>query len=306
METNKKIHQIYDKMFKKILTLSSTAVINMINGLFHTDYPIDSTITYNWTEFEDDALRKVLADTIITINGIHSYHMEAQMTVNDSIIFRVFDYGYRHASLNHQQQENSCILTFPEPQIIYLYAEKEIPAEYVLILDFGTQGSFEYKVPTFNYLKVSMEELNRRHLAPLIPFSLLRLQCVLKRERTPETLLQLKHLIQNDIIRSINKNLEAGNITLNDAIRLQSLTHMLYNYLYAHYEEMEELNAIIDESLMLDIDIIEKQYQQEIDSIEKQHQQNINVLENALAEKEQEILRLKQQLEASQPNMPNS
>lgn len=35
----KMIYQIYDKMFKKILTLSSTAVINLINGLFETNYP---------------------------------------------------------------------------------------------------------------------------------------------------------------------------------------------------------------------------------------------------------------------------
>ena len=67
------IHQIYDKIFKKILTLSSTAVINLINGLFQTNYPTDSTIKYNWTEFENDQLRRVLADTILTINDINSY-----------------------------------------------------------------------------------------------------------------------------------------------------------------------------------------------------------------------------------------
>ena len=70
---------IFDKMFKRILTLSTKAVINLINGLFGTDYLEDSKNTYNWTEFEDDNLRKTLADTIITINDMYSYHMEAQM-----------------------------------------------------------------------------------------------------------------------------------------------------------------------------------------------------------------------------------
>lgn len=92
------IYQIYDKIFKKILTLSSKAVINLINGLFETDYPLDSTIRYNWTEFTDDKLKRILADTILTINDIHSYHMEAQMTKDDSIIFRVFEYGFSHAN----------------------------------------------------------------------------------------------------------------------------------------------------------------------------------------------------------------
>lgn len=80
------IYQIFDKVFKKVLTLSTRAVVNLINGLFEVDYPLDSTITYNWTEFEDDSLKRILADTIITINGKYSYHLEAQME-KDNCIF---------------------------------------------------------------------------------------------------------------------------------------------------------------------------------------------------------------------------
>ncbi|MCI7790173.1 MAG: hypothetical protein MR531_05280 [Lachnospiraceae bacterium] len=68
---------IYDKIFKKVLTLSSKAVINFINGLFETQYSTDAKVTYNWTEFHDDNLKRILADTIITIDGCHSYHIEA-------------------------------------------------------------------------------------------------------------------------------------------------------------------------------------------------------------------------------------
>ena len=51
-----RIVHIYDRMFKKILTLSARAVIGLINGLFGTEYPPDSTITYNWTEHHDEHL----------------------------------------------------------------------------------------------------------------------------------------------------------------------------------------------------------------------------------------------------------
>ncbi|MCM1180196.1 MAG: hypothetical protein NC347_08075, partial [Clostridium sp.] len=108
-----KITQIYDKTVKKILTLSSTAVVNLINGLFDTDYPLDSTITYNWTEFTNDNLKRILADTILTINGKNSYHIEAQMEKDETIIFRVFEYGYRHAETNRILEDATCILPFP-------------------------------------------------------------------------------------------------------------------------------------------------------------------------------------------------
>lgn len=91
------ISHIYDKIFKKILTLSNQAVIGLINGLFHTDYPPDSTITYNWTEHLDDDLNRTIADTILTINHTYAYHLEAQMYGDEEIELRVFDYGYRHA-----------------------------------------------------------------------------------------------------------------------------------------------------------------------------------------------------------------
>ena len=57
----------------------------------------------------------------------------------------------------------------------------------------------------------------------LIPFALLKLRETMKKERTPEKLEMLKKLIQDDIIGSIDSNLEAGNITMDDARKLKRL-----------------------------------------------------------------------------------
>ena len=66
-------------------------------GIFDTQYPLDSKITYNWTENHDDDLKKTIADRIITINDRVSYHFEAQIGEDEEMQFRVFDYGYHHA-----------------------------------------------------------------------------------------------------------------------------------------------------------------------------------------------------------------
>lgn len=65
--------------------------------LFYTDYPSDSFVSYNWTEFHNDKLKRIHADTIITINGKYCYHIEAQTYDDGTIVFHVFEYGYRHA-----------------------------------------------------------------------------------------------------------------------------------------------------------------------------------------------------------------
>lgn len=64
------ITQIYDKLFKKILTLFNVALTNLINGLFGTDYPPDSKITYNGTESENKELNP--------LSCRHDYHRRLQ------------------------------------------------------------------------------------------------------------------------------------------------------------------------------------------------------------------------------------
>ncbi len=260
----KTIYHIYDKVFKKILTLSSTAVTGLINGFFDTDYPPESIITYNWTEFQDESLRRTLADTIITINGTHSYHIEAQITEEAEIVFRVFDYSYSHAKNHASNSRAGCELIFPEPKIIYLCSTKHTPDVYTLTLNFGSHGHFTYQVTTFKFLETSLAELNRKKMIILIPFQLLRLQDTLSKKRSKDNLEELKSLIQNDIIGSIETNLTLGNITMEDAIRLRRLTHQLYDHIYSHYEEMEEINMLSDQSLMFDIDYMEERHEKEL------------------------------------------
>ena len=283
------IYQIFDKTFKKILTLSATAVINLINGLFGTDYPKDSTISYHWTEFEDDQLRRILADTILTINELDSYHIEAQMYEDGDIVFRVFAYGYQYAERNRTSDEGRYILKFPEPKIIYLYANGKIPETFSLDLDFGTQGHFIYQVSTFNFMETTLDELNQKKLVILIPFQLLKLRKLLEKDRCQENLNALQNLIQNDIIGSIETNLKLGNISMDDGRRLRHLTKKLYDHIYAHYSEMEVLNEMTDESLLLEYDIIEKEHEKALAEKDKVIQEKDDALQekdNALQEKD--------------------
>ena len=312
-----KIVTIYDKVFKKILTLSSKAIINLINGLYETDYPLDSTITYNWTEFEDDNLKKILADTIITINGKNSYHLEAQMTKDDDIVFRVLEYGFSHANRSKNTSVNEII--FPEPMIIYLYSEGKIPDEYSINLIFGEQGSFEYKVKVFKYLETTLEEINKKKMIVLIPFQLLKLRKLINKARTPENIEQLRRLFKCDIMETIEENYKLGNITYNDAHKLMRMSKLLYNHIYSDYEELEDLEEMTDESIMFDIDYVEKELEVQIEkrlteqvtarvteqvtarvteqvTAQVTEQVTAQVTEQITAQKDEEIARLKEQI----------
>lgn len=282
------VYQIYDRIFKRLFSLSSKAVVNMINGLFSTDYKPDSVVTYPGTEHIKGDLSEVFADIYVTINGVHTYHLEAQMTEDKSIIFRVFEYGYLYA--NRNREDNT--LYFPEPKILYLYSEKDIPEYLTLQLHFPNQGVMDYKISTFDFIKTTTEELNQKKLVLLIPFQLLKLRKILEKDRSEENLKRLKILLLDDILKPIEANLKAGNIELADAEYLKDLTHKLYNHLYAHYYEMVSggVNSMVEDMMVLDSErIIAQLTKQVTEEVTKQVTEEVT---KQITEKNKEMIRL--------------
>ena len=284
----KEIHHIYDKAFKRILTLSDKAVINLINGLFGTDYPTNSKITYNWTEHEDKDLKRTLFDSILTINDRDIYHIEAQITEDEEIVFRVFEYGFGHAYKNRTFDNGMETMIFPRPCIVYLDEGKKdkIPDEYTLVLKFEDQGEFSYKVPVFKLQNISLQELNDKKLIALLPFLLLKLRKKIERIRSKENMEELQRLVVNDIIYTIRKNEEVGNLSSIDAINLIDLTSKLYMQIYAKYKEMGEFTMrLFDQSMELAGDKYEKSVEEleeenaELKDIIRDLQQQIKTLQ---------------------------
>ena len=255
------IHHIYDKAFKRVLTLSEKTVINLINGLFDTDYPTNSKITYNWTEHEDKDLKRTLADSILTINGRDSYHIEAQMTEDEEIVFRFIEYGFGHAFRNRTFISGGEKMVFPRPCILYLDEGRKdkLPDEYTLIMQFENQGEFAYKVPVVKLQNMSAAELNNKKLIALLPFQLLKLRKKIENLRTKENSEELQKLVANDIIELIQMNEDVGNISHTDALNLIDLTRKLYMKIYSKYKELEEFTVrLYDQSMELAGDKYEK------------------------------------------------
>jgi hypothetical protein len=254
-EKSKKMPQIYDKILKRILTLSSMAVVNLINGLFKTNFPPDSKLEYNWTEAINNELGKTIADTILTIyvgNEKHLFHIEVESSTDDtndfSIVLRVFEYSYRHAVKHSQDGKDRITLDFPTPRIILLEHNRNSPDEVILELNFGTQGRFEYKVPTIKFLDYNIDELNAQHMGTLAPLYLLKLHQQIKKAieqgKDRETMRQhakaLRDLINDGILNAINENKTAGYINSYDVYVLVGLVEQLYDYLYGEIQEFED------------------------------------------------------------------
>ena len=270
--------QIYDRIFKRIFSLSDTAIINLINGLFFRNFPLGSKISYLIKEFIKLNLESRFADMFITISDTYTFHLEAQITYDNIIVLRVFEYSFYYAM---SVQKNPNFLHFPEPVIIYLNHQKNIPEESILHISFGSQGSFDYHVKNFVYPKHSIEELNKRKMAILIPFQILRLRSLIETQypgntasRTnfnPEKFSQLQDSIRHDIMNSIHTNLSLGNITSDDASQLLELTNLLYEHIADLKKKTK--GAVVEMKPLLPgaIELPNDKYRFRIDELEKEN-----------------------------------
>jgi len=268
--TNDTISQIFDKILKRILlSLSTASIIDLINGMFSENFPRDSNITYNHTEDIDGNLKKTVADIIITLQyegRVRRFHMEGQINDDDTIVIRVFEYGFRDA-LRHQTTEgNKITLPFPTPVIIFLEHSETTPDEVSLELDFGERGKIEYPVRAIKFLNYTVEELCDNKMIILLPLYLLKLRREVenakRRKHQKEAMLQqsakkLKELIDNSILPAITDNEKVGNITHSDAFELIKLLSRLYDYLYGGIVEFQEEEAklMLSDILVLEYDV---------------------------------------------------
>ena len=100
----------------------------------------------------------------------------------------------------------------------------------------------------------------------------------------------------NDIISTIRKNEEVGNLSSIDAINLIDLTSKLYMQIYAKYKEMGEFTMrLFDQSMELAGDKYEK-------SVEELEEENIQ-LKTEISKMKDIICDLQQQIKTLQENL---
>ena len=219
------------------------------------------------------------------------------LSVNDESYDTILAGKCQFAHANTERTGDT--LVFPEPKVLYLYSEKEIPQYLTLHLIFGKQGRFDYQISTLNFIKTPTEELNQKKLILLIPFQLLKLRHLLTKDRSPQNLDRLKKLILNDILKPIEDNCESGNIEASDAASLKELTLKLYDHLYAHYYEMINggVNSMVNDVLELESDKIiariRAEFADELEQTKEQLEEAREETEQAKAEAEKtkEIIR---------------
>jgi hypothetical protein len=232
---------IFDRIFRELLHLSNRAIISFINGLFQTRYPLDSAVEALSTQTVDEGLRLRTSDTMLLINGV-TYHIEVQTTFRTSMTIRVFEYGLAHGVGKKTLDGGIRTIVFPQPRIIYLTTGGETPKKQTLRLQFPSGFVYDYEVETFNPLEHSVEELEERGMALLLPFYVMKMRDqVIKADAAGRRKLSAEMNTLLDKVDEAVKNCKRkGQIDEQDAYDIMQDLDCLLTELYGGYKEFAE------------------------------------------------------------------
>jgi predicted transposase/invertase (TIGR01784 family) len=267
---------VFDLLLKQLLHLSNKAVISFINGIFNKKYPMDSTVEFLSTETVSKKLRSLMSDTRVNINN-DTYIIEGQIRFDGEMMIRVFEYGY-YSGLTDKTFENGIRTVKIAPAIvIYWQGAASTPEKQTLRLKFPDGFSHTYEVETFTPLTHRVKELEKKGLAILLPFYVLKLRKQIERAKTSAERKKLSGEMQtllDELIETVDNCKRKGTIEDADIPDILGGLERLFKELYGKYKEFVEDDSMLKDRLDFYLD-------ERIGRIEEQ--KSLKIAKNMLA-----------------------
>ena len=263
---SRKTAKLFDLMFKSIIKgASSSAIVHLINGIYKKNYPLDTSVKIEPTEFvkehpKSGKLEKIVSDIIVTLSGENfrdTYLMEAQIDDDVEMSLRIFNYSI-FAALEGRTISNDgsdMQIDMPAPAVIFWESSKSKDIISIRIR-FPNKRVVVYKVPVFKVLEHSISELEG--MALLLPFYILKIRKELRRKNMDSAKRKaLSKELENYVIeidRILKRCKENSYITSRDAAMLFRRLLYMNMELYGQYPEFKEVDMTLKDLADTDID----------------------------------------------------
>ncbi|MDR1446652.1 MAG: hypothetical protein LBI90_07155 [Treponema sp.] len=271
-------HNVFDKVFKRLILSSKGAVIHLINGLFGTNYPLDSSIEYPNTEFITEQMKHLYSDILIVIGGIHQYHLEAQIQDDKNMALRIFEYGFQYALRNKTDFKGLLTISMPRSCIIYLTPGIKKTKQPAFRLLFPDGSTHIYKVRAFYLLNHEIRELEEQKMVILLPFYILKLRKAAEKAGNHEKLQELSREaanMVNEILKTAERSEKSGILNAEELHLLTELLDRLYNEVYRKDIEFKEADMRLQDIIMTRVEEAEARKEAEMEELTKERVREI-------------------------------
>lgn len=275
LDSRKIGNKLWDIIMKSIAAHAPNQFLPLIQEIFCQEYPQNTSIDFLSTEYptysksKEQYLSTIFADIVMLVSNKELYHFEWQTNKDERITVRMFEYD-THIALVHTLQKdfsNHYALTFPKSAIIFLGCNQKAAAHQLCELVLADGKVIHYKIPIIKVQDYSLEEIEKKHLCILLPFTLLRFRprlyskshplgkkeltdfvkrliVILENEKTANYITQLQFV---NYVQYIRMALEQ--VLSNRPKLLEEVLNMYYPMIIPSFDEQERM--IADRDTML-------------------------------------------------------
>lgn len=297
---------LWDEMLKAIVDIMPEQLFPLFKEVYGKDYSRGTPIRLLSTEystFEENTgipPSSRLMDIALLVNDTDYYHIECQMKNDDHMVIRMISYDLRFA-VQHCTHRDSLtgeiILRFPHSVVLYPDANKSLPDSLECRILFQDGSEHIYQIPTVKIQSYSLEEIRQKHLNLFLPYALLRLKPRIESAR-PLTAKELTDFVTSLIV-ILEEELSQGYMNERELKDYVNLIQCASAKIFANYPEYnEEVLKVTKSTIILPSqlrDIIER-HKKELAEKDEQLAEQDERLAQQLAEKDAEIIKLREQL----------
>ena len=188
-----------DEILKFLFSTSHKVLINLLNGVFEESLNADDvelTITSN--EFIDEDLGVYIGDMFFSILKSNSeklsYHLEFQTKNDNTMVIRMFEYGYKKGKQESKTYDNVRTIYFPKQKVMFFEENKNIEDVLSLKIVFPNNKEVLYTVDVLKYWELTQEYIIENKMYPLLPLQLFGLRKQLEKAQSKNDTKRLKEL----------------------------------------------------------------------------------------------------------------
>ncbi|MFC5401420.1 Rpn family recombination-promoting nuclease/putative transposase [Cohnella soli] len=266
-----------DQMMRVLFRLSKRLTIQLINGLFGENFASSDVeaIHYGNAEFVLDEYERIIGDLFMkldTLRGPVHYHVEFQTLNDQSMVIRMFRYGFEKAlEVSAGEAEDGVpLVIFPKQIVIFLEENEAISDELLFRMRMPDGTETVYTVPVLRHWTLTPRDLQERQLFALLPlkvFSSRKSMRLIATSGLSDD--EKRRLFAGEFVRlneTIRETLEIiselhgkRQLWLGDIDKILRVLDSIVNYLYRNYgnnQQTEEVSRMI--KTFIDPEILKK------------------------------------------------
>ena len=222
-----------DQILKLLFSTSDRVLLSMLNSIFDENLLLDKVkIRKSNNEFISYSLEDIHGDIFFEIEDLGveksiNFHIEFQTKNDNSMVIRMFEYGFKKSLESIESDDFGVVMTFPKQRVIFIEENSCIKdsLEAIIILPDGNE--FKYTVPIMKYWEYNDEMLIKNKMYPLIPLQIFLLRKEIAKAKRSNDINKIKYFSNEILDLSWKIGSESTELLNKDVIEFEDYEKML-------------------------------------------------------------------------------